>query len=93
MAVEAKDEAGLAAVFATQVVVGTFLFAVVMLTAFGLSKLVSLMEQTGAPKWMITGAHGAEIVVFGLDLFLFGLFLLSEALKFVIGLVREWRSR
>jgi hypothetical protein len=89
--VEVEEEAVPAAVFAVQVLVGTLLFSLVLLGAFGLSKLVSWMQSSGAPEWMIWGAHGAERLVFGLDLFLYGLFLLSEALKFAVGLWKEWR--
>lgn len=91
MTVEIDEDIGPAATFAAQVIVGTILFSVVLLVAFGLAKLVEWMQASGAPEWMIRGAHLAEQVVFGLDLFLFCLFLLSEALKFVIGLWKEWR--
>ena len=90
MTVEVRDEAVPAAVFATQVIIGTILFSLVMLGAFGLSLLIKWMEGFGAPGWMIWGAHVAEKVIFGLDFFLFGLFLLSEALKFMVGLWKEW---
>jgi hypothetical protein len=91
MAVEVDEDSGSAAKFAAQVVVGTFLFAVVFGAAFGLSWLAGQMQAAGAPEWMIKGAHWAEKAVFGLDLFLFGLFLISEALKFVRALLRDWR--
>ena len=91
MTVEVNEDAGPAVIFATQVIIGTILFSVVLALAFGLSKLVAWMQSYGAPEWMIWGAHLAEKMVFGLDLFLFSLFLLSEALKFVLGLLREWR--
>ncbi len=91
MKLEVDQEAGAAAVFAFQVVVGTVLFAMVLVVAFGLSKLVMWMDQAGAPDWMIQGAHWAEFAVFALDLCLFFLFLISEALKFAKGLWNEWR--
>lgn len=92
MAVEIPRETGPAARFSMQVVIGTFMFSLVLVAAFGLAKLVSWMESSGAPTWMITGAEWAEFVLFGVDLFLFGLFLLSEVLKFVVGLWKEWRA-
>jgi hypothetical protein len=49
------------------------------------------MALHGAPNWMITPAQWAEWLLFWADLFCFGLFLLSEVLKFVISLVKEWR--
>jgi hypothetical protein len=91
VAVEEAEPPGAAINFAVQVIVGTLLFSIALGVAFGLSKLVSWMELSGAPGWMIWGAHLAEKTVFGLDLFLFSLFLLSEALKFMIGLWKEWR--
>lgn len=91
MAVEVDEDSGSAAVFAAQVVIGTILFAIVLGVAFALSWLVTRMQTAGAPEWMIKGAHWAEFAVFGLDLFLFGLFLISEALKFVRALLRDWR--
>jgi hypothetical protein len=89
--VEVSEETGPAAVFATQVIVGTFIFSLVMLAAYGLSVLVGWMAAHGAPEWMITPAHWAEWLLFWADLFCFGLFLLSEMLKFVLGLVKEWK--
>lgn len=91
MTVEVDKGAGAAAVFATQVIIGSILFSMVLAAAFGLSKLVDWMQQSGAPDWMITGSHWAEYGLFSLDLFLFALFLLSEALKFVLSLWNEWR--
>jgi hypothetical protein len=49
------------------------------------------MQLSGAPQWMVDGSGWAEKAVFWIDLFCFALFLLSEALKFVIALVREWK--
>ena len=92
MSVMIPKEAGPAVRFAIQVLVGTFVFSVILLAAFGLSELVSWMQARGAPEWMITGAHWVEWCVFWLDVFLFGLFLFSEVLKFVIGLWKEWRA-
>lgn len=92
MSVELPEETTSAANFAIQVVVGTFLFSLVLLAAFGLAKLVEWMESAGAPTWMIGGAHWVEWTLFWGDAFLFGLFLLSEALKFVVGLWKEWRA-
>lgn len=92
MAVEVSRETRPAVVFVVQVLVGTALYSLIMLAAFGLAKLVGWMEQGGAPSWMIHGAHWAEWALFWLDLFCFGLFLLSEALKFVRGLLAEWRD-
>jgi len=92
MALTIPKESGPAARFATQVVVGTILFAIVLLAAFGLAMLLKWMESLGAPEWMITGAHWVEWAVFWVDVFLFSLFLLSEAIRFVIGLVQEWKD-
>jgi hypothetical protein len=90
--VEIPEESTPASNFAVQVIVGTFLFSLVLLAAFGLAKLVELMEHWGAPAWMIAGSHWVEWVLFWGDVFLFGLFLLSEAFKFLTGLLKEWRA-
>lgn len=92
MAVELREETGTAAVFVAQVIVGTFIFSLVLAAAFGLSQLVAWMDRSGAPSWMINGAHWVEWSIFWLDIFCFGLFLTSEVLKFVVGLVKEWRT-
>ena len=75
MAVDIPEETGPAAVFASQVLIGTFLFALALLAAFGLDRLVAWMAITGAPPWMVDGAHIFEKLLFGLDFFLFALFL------------------
>lgn len=89
--VEVSQENVPAVVFATQVIVGTIIFSLVMVAAFGLSRLVALMGAHGAPDWMMKPASWAEWLLFWADLFCFGLFLVSEVLKFVVGLVKEWR--
>lgn len=91
MTVEVSEETGPAVIFVTQVFVGTAIFSIVLLAAFGLSLLVSWMEAHGAPDWMARPSHWAEWLLFWVDLFCFGLFLLSEVLKFMVGLVKEWR--
>ena len=78
--------------FVVQVLVGTSLFAVVLIAAFLLARLVSWMEHSGAPGWMVEGAGWAEWVLFWADLFCWGLFLLSEVLKFILGLLKEWKA-
>jgi hypothetical protein len=88
--VEVSQETVPAAVFATQVIVGTFIFSLVMAAAYGLSLLVGWMGAHGAPDWMMKPASWAEWLLFWADLFCFGLFLLSEVLKFVVGLIKEW---
>lgn len=92
MTVEIPGETTPASNFAVQVIVGTFLFSLVLLAAFGLAMLVNWMARSGAPNWMIAGSHWVEWIIFWGDVFLFGLFLLSEALKFILGLWKEWRA-
>jgi hypothetical protein len=92
VALEISEEAEPAAIFATQIIVGTILFALALLAAFGLDRLVAWIASAGAPTWMVFVAHLFEKLLFYLDLVLFGLFLVSEASKFVIGLGADWRS-
>jgi hypothetical protein len=91
LTVEVREETGPAVVFVTQVLVGTLLFSIVLLVAFGLARGVDWMGEHGAPPWMMSAAQWAEWSLFWVDLFCFALFLLSEVLKFMVGLVKEWR--
>lgn len=92
MTLRIPRESGTALNFAIQVIVGTVLFSLVLAAAFGLATLVEWMERAGAPQWMITGSHWVEWLLFWADVSLFGLFLISEALKFVVGLTRDWKK-
>ena len=79
--------------FVVQVVVGAFGFAVVMCVAVALGFLVQGIEALGFhPYWFAATAEWFEIGLFGLDLFLFSLFLLVEAIKLVRGLIEEVKS-
>lgn len=90
MAVEVSKEVRPAVDFAIQVVVGAFMFTIVALVAVGIAGLIKLIEWLGfAPPWLIEGLHWAEWGVFWLDLFCFGLFLMSEAIKLIIGMWKE----
>lgn len=92
MAVEIAKGTKPAVDFVVQVLVGTTLFALVIVAAFLLSRLVAWMEHAGAPAWMARTADWAEWVLFWTDLFCGGLFLLSEVLKFIRGLIRNWKA-
>lgn len=93
MAITASKKAKPVWDFATQVVVGAFLFMVVMLVAVALAGMVKWMESLGfVPLWLINGAHWMEWGVFWVDAFCFALFLLSEAIKLMRGLWGEWRN-
>jgi hypothetical protein len=52
--VEVPEETAPAAAFAAQVIIGTIIFSLVMVAAFGLSWLVGWMAAHGAPDWMVT---------------------------------------
>ncbi len=79
--------------FAVHVVVGAVSFCVVLLVAVALSGVVHLLERwVGVPPWILEGAAWAEFCLFWGDLFLFGLFLVSESLKLVRGILASWRE-
>ncbi len=78
--------------FAIHVVVGAFGFLVVLGVAVAISAFVKATDGM-VPTWVASGAEFAEKALFLLDLFLFGLFVLTEAFKLVRGLVNEWISR
>ena len=77
--------------FAIHVVVGAFGFVVVLIVAVAISAFVKAIDGM-VPVWVQKGADFAEVALFGLDLFLFGLFVVSEAVKLVRGLWKEWRA-
>ena len=79
--------------FVTQVVVGALGFAVVMSVAVALGFLVRGFEALGFhPAWFAATAEVFEAALFGLDLLLFSLFLLVEAIKLVRKLIEEVRE-
>jgi hypothetical protein len=79
--------------FAIQTVVGAICFLVVLLVAFGVSWVVTTLGHAlNAPAWLFDGAQIGEQVIFGADVFVYGLLLLSEALKFARTLWREWKD-
>ena len=79
--------------FAAQVVVGAIGFAVVMGVAVSLGFLVRGFEALGfSPPWFTNTAEWFEIGLFALDLFLFSLFLLVEAIRLVRRLIDEVRE-
>ena len=79
--------------FAIQTVVGAACFLVVLLVAGGIALIVSTAERFLAiPSWLSVGAEGVEKVIFGADVFVYGLLILSETLKFARTLLREWKN-
>lgn len=79
--------------FVVQVVVGAFGFAVIMCVAVAIGSLVRTFEWLGFhPYWFTVTAEWFEIGLFGLDLFLFSLFLLVEAIKLIRRLWDEVRG-
>ena len=79
--------------FAIQVVVGAACFLVVLLVAGVIAWLVGQAEQLFAvPAWLKTGAEMVEEAIFGADVLVYGLLILSETLKFARTLWREWKD-
>lgn len=93
MAIEIPKGVKPVADFTFQVVVGAFLFTVILLIAVALSALVKQIESWGvAQAWLLNGLHWLEWGLFWLDGGCFSLFLVSEALKLARGLWREWQD-
>lgn len=79
--------------FTVQVVVGAFLFTVILLVAVALAALVKGIEKLDvAPEWLLDGAHWVEWGLFWFDVFSFSLFLIAEILKLGRALWNEWRE-
>ena len=79
--------------FAIQVVVGAACFLVVLLVAGSIAWVVSAAEPVLAvPAWLKFGAEAVEEAIFGADVFVYGLLILSETLKFARTLWREWKD-
>lgn len=79
--------------FAIQTVVGAVCFVVVLLVAGGIAWLVKALEQwLGIPHWLSVGAQVVEKAIFCADVFVYGLLILSETLKFARTLRREWED-
>jgi hypothetical protein len=77
--------------FATQIVFGGVAFAVVFVAALLLSLLIRWGSAvTSAPAWLDTTASLVEMVVWGADIFVFALFILSEVIKSVRAFWKEW---
>ncbi len=74
--------------FVVQVVFGAIGFLVVFGVAILISALVKMAEGI-MPDWVHVAADYAEKALFALDLFCFGLFILSETVKLIRGL---WNS-
>ncbi len=77
--------------FGIHVVVGGVGFLLVIGVAVAISVVVKAIDGM-VPTWVQTGADIAEKALFGIDLVLFGLFVLSEALKLIRGIRDEWRT-
>ena len=79
--------------FTLQVLVGAFLFSVVFMAAVGIATMVQWAERGGlAPGWVIKAAEYAEMLLYGVDLAGFVLFLVNELLKLIRGFWLEWTS-
>jgi hypothetical protein len=77
--------------FAAQIVFGAVAFAVVFVAALLLSLLIRWGSAvTSAPAWLDTSASLVEMVVWGADIFVFALFILSEVIKSVRAFWQEW---
>jgi succinate dehydrogenase/fumarate reductase cytochrome b subunit len=68
--------------FAIQVIVGAIAFVVVFLVAVAIAAIIHYFEGImELPKWLSHSAKLVEMVIWGVDLFVFALFLLTELIK------------
>ena len=74
------------------VLVGAMMFAALLGVAVSLAWLTNFLDRSRlAPEWLIHSAHWVEWGIFWLDMFCFGLFLLSEVATFCREIWRSWR--
>lgn len=79
--------------FAIQTVVGSVCFVVVLGAAAGIAWIVAALERWRfQPGWLSTGAQLVEKGIFYADVLVYGLLVLSEMLKFIRTLFREWNG-
>ena len=70
--------------FAIQVVVGAVAFVVVYLVAVAIAWIIHFFEHVIAlPQWLSSSAQLVEMLIWGVDIFVFGLFMLTEVIKSV----------
>jgi hypothetical protein len=77
--------------FAIHVVVGSIVFIIVFLATVAISVVVKTFDGM-IPLWVAKTSEYAEMGLFGIDMSLFALFIISEAIRLVRGLVLEWTS-
>lgn len=75
--------------FAIHVVVGALAFLVVLAAAVAISLCVRAADGY-VPPFITSGGELAEKALFGVDMVLFGLFVLNEMLKLIKSLWNEW---
>lgn len=93
MAISMPDRLRPVADFTVQVVIGAVMFTVVFMVAVVLAIIVHWVEASGwAPKWVVSTAEYAEMLLYAADLFGFVLFLLKETLTLVRSLWLELRQ-
>lgn len=79
--------------FAIQTGVGAACFVVVLLVAGGIAWFIDVLEeQLGIPHWLSVGAQVVEKAIFCADIFVYGLLILSETLRFARTLWKEWKD-
>lgn len=77
--------------FSVQVLFGALAFVAVLLIAVCIALVVKGINAMGvAPRWLIESADIAERVIWYVDLFALGLFLLGEILTLGRRMWKEW---
>jgi hypothetical protein len=74
--------------FTIHVVVGSIEFVIVFGAAVIISIIVKAFDGI-VPHWVEATGEYAEMALFGIDLFCFGLFVVAEAISLIRGLWRE----
>ncbi|MGF6400602.1 hypothetical protein ABH905_004268 [Pseudomonas frederiksbergensis] len=74
---------------AAHIFVGTTIFCIVAIAAFGLQKLVHLLESNGTDATIITVLTIVEHLTFYVDMFCYVVMLLGAAFVFVREIARE----
>lgn len=79
--------------FAIQVIVGAVAFVLVFLVAVAIAAIIHYFEgMLGLPSWLPASAKIVEMVIWTVDLTVFGLFLLTELIRAIRGFISDLKA-